>query len=126
MIWNGKNNQGDIVSNGRYTMVLKATNSENVIVFEKTILLFKNGDSLGSMPVTTTSGTGYKINMTKFCQWDKVFEIWDDNANMLGTGLPGGKFWIYVSKEGYQTTSRYMNLTEWTSLSEDFVLQPRK
>jgi len=126
MVWHGQNNQGDQVSNGRYTMVLKATNSANVVVFEKTILLFKNSDSLTSLPVTTTTSSGYSINMTKFCQWDKVFDIMDESANLLGTGLPGNKFWICVNKDGYEPATRYINLTEWTSLSEDFVLQPRK
>lgn len=126
IMWHGTNNNGDYVSNGRYTMVIKATNSASVILYEKTIYLFKNGDSLTSLPVVATTSNGYSINMSKFCQWDKVFEIRNDNAEVLGTGLPGNQFWINVSKEGYQTATRYINLTEWTSLTEDFVLQPAK
>jgi hypothetical protein len=131
--WQGTGGEGDnqyFTSNGLYQAKLTATALDGTELFTKTINVLINRTDINpwGRPVTYSSLNGYSIPYNKYFQFGKEFDAYDiEEWDYMGTYTVPNGFMVYIVKDGYETVSRHISISDYRSdRTEDFVLPPVK
>ncbi|GEM_PF-3580163 len=129
--WQGTGGEGEnqyFASNGLYQAKLTAIAPNGTELYHKTINVLQNRTDTNpwGRPVMYSSETGYRIPFKMYFQFGKQFDAYDvEEWEFIGTYTVPNGFTVYVTKDGYETASRHISISDThADRTEDFILQP--